>query len=109
MCGKCVPANKRWNAKRDHSEPDIVKDLRAAGYKVYRDLPVDMLVRRPYWEPGTFLAMEAKTPQKKGGVRKRKDQPKQQATLRECGIPLVTNSATALEAVRAVHHDKDMS
>ncbi len=99
--------NKRFDAKRDKSELPIVRALEAAGYQVFRDLPVDLMLRRSYWEPGVFLALENKTPQKRGGIRKRKDQPKQQAVLRECGIPVVTTPAAAVEAARAIRHDID--
>lgn len=102
-----MPGKFRYDARRDKSEPEIVKALRAAGYDVYRDLPVDLAIRRSYWEPGAFLLMECKTPQKRGAARKRKDQDKQQAVLRACGIPKVTTPAQAVEAARAVHHDND--
>lgn len=102
-----MPSNRRYDAKRDHGEPAIVNALRAAGYKVERKLRVDLMVRRDYWEPGIVLLMEAKTPQKRGGIRKRHDQPKQDAILKEFGIPRVATPAAALEAARAVRHDRD--
>ena len=102
-----MPGNKRWDAKRDRNEPEIVGALRAAGYLVYRDLPVDLLVRHPHWENSVFMALETKVPQKRGGIRKRRDQPKQEAIVKLCGIPRVTTAATALEAVRSVRHDRD--
>jgi len=102
-----MPSSRSYNGRRDKSEPAIVNALERAGYKVYRRLPVDLAVRRSYWENGVVQLLEIKTPQKGGTPRKRKDQQRQDATLRECGIPRVCTPAAALAAVRGVQHGGD--
>jgi hypothetical protein len=107
MAGSTVPSSRSYNGRRDKSELAIVHALEAAGYKVFRRLPVDLACRKSYWEPGVVMLIEAKTPLKNGRARKRYDQGKQDAVLKDCGIPRVTTPAAALEAVRAVQHDGD--
>lgn len=105
---RCVPTHRSFNGKRDKSEPAIVEALEAAGYDVYRQMRVDLCVRKSYWEPGVVQLLECKTGQgKKGRIRIDKRQKAQMAFLAETGVPRVTTSAMALEAVRAVHHDAD--
>lgn len=102
-----MPGKLRFDARRDKSEPAIVDALKKAGYEVFRDLPVDLAIRRSYWEPGVFLMLEAKTPQKRGGMRNRREQAKQNAVLAQCGIKRVPTPAAALEAAREVWHERD--
>jgi Holliday junction resolvase len=49
----------RYAKKRDKSEPEIVEALQAAGFKVWRELPVDLLAYRA----GRFYVLECKTRQ----------------------------------------------
>jgi hypothetical protein len=103
-----MPSNRRYDAKRDKSEPAIVKALKAAGYDVWRKLAVDLCIRRPYWEPGVFLHLEAKTPSnKRNGHRIDKRQRTQIEFIAKTGVPRVTTPAAALEAARAVAHEGD--
>lgn len=103
-----MPTNRSFNGKRDKSEPAIVEALEAAGYDVYRQQRSDLMVRKSYWEPGTFLVMECKTGQgKKGRIAVDKRQKAQIAFLKQTGVPRVTTPAMALEAVRAVWHEGD--
>ncbi len=100
--------NKRWDAKRDKSEPAIFDALVAAGYDVYRDLRTDLVLRKPYWEPGVFLLLEAKTPaNKRNGARIDKRQKAQIEFLKRTGVPRVTTPAMAVEAAKAINHDVD--
>lgn len=94
--------------RRDKSESGIVKALRAAGYDVFHDLKTDLAVRKRYWEAGVFKLMEAKTPKnKRNEAHIDKRQKAQIAFLKQTGVPRVTTPEMALEAVRAVTHDKD--
>ena len=103
-----MPDNLRRDAKRDAAEPKVVDALEAAGYLVYRSLKTDLAVRRPYWEPGIFQLLEVKTPvNKRNGYRVDKRQREQIEFLRKTGVKRVTTPEAALEAVRAIHHDKD--
>jgi hypothetical protein len=89
----------RRAAKRDQSEPAIVQALEAIGCLVYRSLPCDLLIHRPSDGPGIFRAMECKTPLKRGGIKKRKDQGEQDAFLEHTGTPRVTTPEQAIEAL----------
>ncbi|MGC3959607.1 MAG: hypothetical protein QM813_17155 [Verrucomicrobiota bacterium] len=103
-----VPANKRYDAKRDTAEPAIVRALEAAGYEVYRDFKTDLAIRKAYWEPGVFKFLEAKTPSnKRNGFKIDKRQKTQIEFLKKTGVPRVTTPAAALEAARSVWHDAD--
>lgn len=85
--------------KRDTSEPDIVEALEKAGFRVWRELPVDLLVYRP--DTGIRL-LENKTPTKTGKRRKRKDQQAQDDFVKLTGTPVVLTPEAALEALGAV-------
>ncbi len=53
-----MPGNKRWDARRDANEPEIVRTYEALGYLVCRDLRVDLLVIGQ----GDIFLVEVKTP-----------------------------------------------
>jgi hypothetical protein len=95
-----MAGNRRYDAKRDLSEPDIIKALRRADYQVYQSLEVDLLVRHPSWEPGMLLAIEVKTPDPiTGKLPVRSDRKAQQAFIEETGCPVVGTPESALQAV----------
>jgi hypothetical protein len=86
----------RYARKRDLSESEIVSALRAAGYHVWRDLPVDLLV----WRPDTgFRCLENKTPTSTGKRRKRTDQKAQDEFVALTGTPIVMTPEDALRAL----------
>lgn len=84
--------------KRDDSEKDIVEALEKAGFRVWRELPVDLLVYRP--DIGIRL-LENKTPTKTGKRRKRKDQKAQEEFIRLTGTPVVLTPEAALRVLGA--------
>jgi len=60
---------QRWAAKRDTSEPAIVRALELAGFHVERlAKPVDLAVRRGWYPPGVNVLLEVKTPRGKIGT-----------------------------------------
>jgi hypothetical protein len=85
--------------KRDDSEPNIVKALEKAGFKVWKELPCDLLVYRP--DKG-FQTLENKTPTKTGKRRKRKDQKAQDEFIRLTGTPVALTAEDALRKLGAV-------
>lgn len=91
---------KRYRMKRDESEADIVAALLRAGFAVWRDLPVDLLVWRP--DKG-FQLLEVKTPATKAGKRRaRHDQKAQDAFLALTGTQVVLTPEAALQALGAL-------
>lgn len=94
-----MPANRRWDAKRDQSEKPIVEALEAAGLKVWRDLPVDLLVRKDSDPPGILRSLEVKTLTATGKAPKRKDRAKQNEFIAQTGTPVVGTPEQAMEAV----------
>jgi hypothetical protein len=86
----------RYAKKRDTSEPEIVQALEKAGYHVWRELPVDLLVWRP--DMG-FALLENKTPTKTGKRRKRTDQKAQDEFVKLTGTPVVLTPEDALRAL----------
>lgn len=97
-----MPGNRRYAAKRDLAEPAVVEAIEAAGCIVYRSLPCDLLIRRHSDPPGMLRTLEVKTPQKRGGIRKRKDQQAQDEFLASTGTPRVTTPEAALAALGVV-------
>lgn len=89
----------RFAKKRDHSEPRIVEALEKAGFQVWRELPVDLLVWRP--DIG-FQCLENKTPTKTGKRRARKDQKAQDEFVKLTGTPVVLTPEEALRALGAI-------
>ena len=99
-----MPANRRWDAKRDASEPDIVDALQKAGCTVWRDLPVDLLVRKPGDPPGWLRVMECKTLTPTGKVQRaaKGRREAQELFIAATGCPVVGTPEQALEAVGVV-------
>lgn len=88
----------RYARKRDQSELKIVAALRAAGFSVWRELPVDLLV----WRKDTgFQCLENKTPTKTGKRRSRTDQQAQDDFVRLTETPVVLTAEEALRAMGA--------
>ncbi len=86
--------------RRDLSEPDIVDALEKAGCKVYRALPVDLLVRVPRDPPGVLRTLECKTNERKDGTAKLDKRQKEQAEFCALtGTPYVTTAEQALREV----------
>lgn len=79
--------------KRDESEADIVEALEKAGFRVWRELPVDLLLYRP--DTGIRL-LENKTPTKTGKRRKRTDQKAQDDFIKLTGTPVALTPEDAL-------------
>lgn len=97
-----MPANRRFDAKRDESEPAIVAALRKAGYMVWRELPVDLLVRRSADPPGVLVALEVKTLTSTGKVKRasRGRREAQEAFILTTGTRVVGTPEQALEALK---------
>ncbi len=91
-----MAGNRRYDAKRDANEPDIVDALKAAGCDVWRELPVDLLYRLPSDAPGVLRAMEVKVSMSEA---KRKDRADQAAFCEATGTPYVTTPEQAVEIV----------
>ncbi len=94
-----MPANRRWDAKRDANEKPIVEALEAAGCGVWKDLPVDLLIRRPTDPPGVLRCVEVKMP---GANPKRKDRQRQQDFCAATGTAYATTPEDALRAIGAI-------
>lgn len=86
----------KYAKRRDIAEPAIVQALEATGCTVYRELPCDLLVRRPRDPPGILRTLECKTPTKSGKRRKRKDQEAQDKFIEATGTPVVLTAEQAL-------------
>jgi hypothetical protein len=85
-------ANRRFDARRDDTEPDIVDALQKAGWKVWRELPVDLLL----WHPVKgYRTLEAKS---EGKPLVPKKGP-QEAFIALTGCPIVNNGEDAIKAV----------
>ncbi len=97
--GETLLSNKRFGAKRDISEPAIVEALEKAGYLVYKDLPVDLLIRRPADPIGCLYALEVKTPSPSGKLPVRRDRAAQQRFMAETGTQAVGTPEAALRAM----------
>lgn len=91
----------KYAKRRDTSESAVVRALEAAGCKVYKALPCDLLVRVPRDPPGILRCLEAKTARGKRDPKLKLDkrQMEQQQFVADTGTPYVTD---ALEALRAV-------
>lgn len=84
----------RRAAKRDIAEPAIVKALELVGAKVYRSLPIDLLVHFR----GRFHCLEVKTP---GLGEHRKERVKQNEFMADTGCPVVKTPQEAIAAITA--------
>jgi hypothetical protein len=94
---------RRFNAKRDESEPAIVEALEKAGWEVHRELPVDLLCLKRDGNTVKVRLLECKSPQGKAGkARKRKDQPEQLAFCERWNVQKPTGAIEALLAVGEV-------
>lgn len=84
--------------RSDKSTQDIVDELRALGYTVeFVGRPVDLLVTHPSWPPNVWRLMECKTPKgKKGELKLRKDQERQQQFCAQHGVPYVLSGLSAI-------------
>jgi hypothetical protein len=89
----------KYAAKRDLSETGIVEALEAAGCKVWRELPVDLLVRLPRDPPGILRVLECKTPRRTGNWSKDQRQLKQMEFIQVTGTKYATTPEQALHAV----------
>jgi hypothetical protein len=97
--GTSVPANRRWDARRDENEPEIVEALEAVGVLVYRELPCDLLVRRHSDPPGILRTLEVKVPKASGEAKLDKRQKEQAKFVADTGTPYVTTAEQALQAL----------
>lgn len=89
-----------WSRHRvDFSQAEIIAALEKAGYEVYRQLPVDLLVRKR--SNGRLALLECKTATGKRNptAKWRRDQETQNEFCRRTNTPRVT---TAEEALRAL-------
>jgi hypothetical protein len=103
--GEVVSHYRRQVTRTDAAQPDIVKALRKAGYRVeIIGRPVDLAVMHPDYGPGMALLMEVKTPADKGATKPRKDkrQIEQEAFVAETGARRVWTEEMALSACKAV-------
>ena len=86
--------NKRHDARRDDTEPAIIEALEAAGWLVWRDLPVDLLCYHPALD--TFKTLECKSEDKPLVPKKGKQLEFVMAT----GCPIVKTPEAALAALK---------
>lgn len=86
--------NRRFAARRDDSEPEIIEALNKAGWKVWRSLPVDLLLYHP--GRNQFRVLEAKSI---GKPLKPKPGP-QERFVTATGCPIVDNPEDALKALQ---------
>ena len=91
--------NRRYDAKRDANEPEIVEALEAAGARVWRDLPCDLLYRLSSDPPSVLRTMEVKEPLASGKPRLDKRQVEQAKFCDATGTPYVTTAQQAVEIV----------
>lgn len=91
----------RFAQRRDLSEPDIVKYLEAAGFRVLRlAKPADLSVRRDWWPRGSAMNLEVKTPTKTGRIVVDKRQLVQNDFIARGGSVVVGTPGEALQALR---------
>jgi hypothetical protein len=86
----------RFAKKRDANELQIVAALEAAGWRVYRELPVDLLCHKA----GVWKLLEVKEPaNKRNEPRLDKRQTEQAAFIALTNTPYVVTPEQALEAL----------
>lgn len=93
---------RRWAARVDTTQKEIVAALRSAGYHVELiRKPVDLAVRHPRWPVNRWMFAEAKTPEgtKTKRVYTRAKMKKQTDFCKDQSIPLWTSAEQALRAV----------
>lgn len=92
----------RRAAKSDASQAPILEGLRAAGYQCWViEWPDDILVWHPRFGANWFRVISAKTPDAKGRIKERKDQPEQNAFVAMTGVPRVGTPEHAIAAMEA--------
>lgn len=96
-----MSSNRRYDAKRDASEPKIVEALEAAGCIVYRQLPCDLLVRVKSDPPGIMRTIEVKVPKRTGKPKLDQRQLKQMEFIQLTGTRYATTPMEALQALRS--------
>lgn len=92
-----------WSRHRvDSSQAEIIAALEKAGYEVFRQLPVDLLVRKR--SNGSLALLECKTRTGKRVPKAKLDkrQVAQQEFCERTGTPYVTTAEEALQALRKV-------
>jgi hypothetical protein len=92
----------KYAKKRDLAESGIVEALQATGCWVWRELPVDLLVRLPRDPPGILRVLECKTPRPSGEWSKDKRQQKQAEFIQVTGTKYATTPEQALRALGLV-------
>lgn len=92
---------RRFNAKRDEAEPEIVQALEKAGWEVHRELPVDLLCLKRDGDRVRVKLLEAKTARgkKKPKAILDKRQVKQNEFCERWGVDKPTSAMEALLAV----------
>lgn len=93
---------KRWAARTDNSQQQIIDGLRKYGVHVWvLGKPVDLLCWHSRWGAGNFKTLEVKTLQGKRKPKPRIDkrQAAQSEFLALTGTPIVTDLSTALAAL----------
>lgn len=98
-------AIRRWAAKTDTCQQQIIDGLRKYGVHVWSiGKPVDLLCWHSRWGPGNFKLLEVKTPRGKRQPKARLDkrQEAQNEFLVLTATPIVTDLSTALEALGLV-------
>lgn len=92
----------RYAAKRDIAEAAIVKKLIAHGCKVWKRLPVDLLVQTPRHASGDFTCLEVKT---EGQSTHESERKAQNEFLAETGTATVRTPEEALKALYLIDFD----
>jgi predicted Holliday junction resolvase-like endonuclease len=95
----------RFAKRADKATQTIVDELRALGYSVtYLGLPVDLAVHKAAWGGNAFKFLEVKSARRKrtGDVALDKRQTKQREFCEAHGVPYVTNTIEALQAMGEV-------
>jgi hypothetical protein len=93
---------QRYAARADTATQAIVDELRALGYSVtFLGLPVDLAVHHPKWGANEFKLLEVKSTRlkKSGDIKHDKRRVAQAAFCETHGVPYVTNTIEALQAL----------
>lgn len=86
----------RYAARRDETEPDIVRDLRKIGYQVRQQDTPDLIIRKPDWPPGLAFLLEVE-----GITKNRKRGLAQLGFLKAWRVPVVKTFDEAARALGA--------
>lgn len=90
---------RRRADKPDYNTALIVAELRQLGFVVCYDRASDLSLHHASWGVNFWRKIEVKPPLKNGRPKVRKDQAEQQAFLAALGIPVVSSTEQALEAL----------